>query len=193
MPGAGPLNAYAYCDKHDPRVSVRSESTTVDPGAHAALTPKCPKGSEAVSGGFQSDEPTSPEGLTAFAYTSKRSGDRVWKVAVQNVDSANSHSVKAFAYCEKHGPDLVTRAAEEKVDPSTSNTVTITPKCPKGSNIFSGGYKSTFVQKGIGLNFNIAYTSKRSKGDKWKVSAIGVALNSTSTKSAETALAYCAT
>jgi hypothetical protein len=189
--GSGPLVAYSYCDTRDPRVTVRSESTTVDPGGHATLTPKCARGREAVSGGFQSDQPTSSEGFTAFAYTSMRSGDRVWKVAVANVDSANSHSVDAFAYCEKHGPDLVTRGAEEKV--GHAPTVTITPSCPKGSKIFSGGYKSTFSDSGGGMDFNIAYTSKRNAGKKWKVSAIAVALNTTSTKSAETALAYCAT
>src|SRR4051794_6495308 len=45
VPGAGPLVAYAYCDQHDRSVAVRSKSTTVDPGGHASLTPKCPRGS----------------------------------------------------------------------------------------------------------------------------------------------------
>jgi hypothetical protein len=44
VPGAGPLVAYDYCDKHDPSVAVRSKSTTVDGGGHASLTVKCRAG-----------------------------------------------------------------------------------------------------------------------------------------------------
>src|SRR5881392_999828 len=63
---SGPLVAYAYCDKHDPSVRLRSKTTMVSAGGHTSLTPKCPRGSEAVSGGFESDAPEA-DGLTAFA------------------------------------------------------------------------------------------------------------------------------
>jgi hypothetical protein len=191
VPGAGPLVAYAYCDKHDPSVKVRSESTTVDAGGHASLSPKCPRGSEAVSGGFQSDAPTpGTEELTNFAYTSKRSGARAWKIAVLNPDMS-SHKVKAFAYCEKHAPNLVSSSASKQVSPL--NTATVTAKCPKGSKAFSGGYKSTFEQSGMGLASSVAFTSKRSGDGSWKVSAIGVVLDSSTTPQTEKAIAYCAT
>jgi hypothetical protein len=190
IPGAGPLVAYAYCDKHDPSVTVRSKSSTVDPGGHASLSPKCPRGSEAVSGGFQSDAPTAgTEELTNFAYTSKRSGDRAWKIAVLNPDMS-SHAVKAFAYCEKHGPTLVTRSASKKV--SLGQTASITAKCPKGTKPFSGGYESTFQQSGMGFTSSLAFTSKRTSKD-WKVSTIAVVVESPPTKSTEQAFAYCAT
>jgi hypothetical protein len=171
-------------------VTVRSESSTVDPGGHASLSPKCPRGSEAVSGGFDSDAPTAgTEELTNFAYTSKRSGDRAWKIAVLNPDMS-SHAVEAFAYCEKNGPTLVTSTASKKV-PSLG-TASITAKCPKGSKPFSGGYKSTFEQSGMGLDSSLAFTSKRSS-NAWKVSTIAIVLNSSPTPPTEKAIAYCAT
>jgi hypothetical protein len=186
--GSGPLVAYAYCDKHDPSVTVRSKSMMVDSLAHASVTPKCRRGSEAVSGGFQQDAPGS-EGFINLAYTSKRSGDRGWKVSVINPDSV-AHSVTAFAYCEKHGPDLVTRAASDDFQPI--GALKIAAKCPSGAKVFSGGYRSSFNQSGNELSFGVPYTSKRSSGEKWKVSALRAVLNGTGTRTTETAIVYCA-
>jgi hypothetical protein len=191
-PGSGPVVAYAYCDKHDPGVTVKSKSTTVSPGAHAGLTPKCGRASEAVSGGFQSDAPDNApdsDGLTAYAYTSKRAGERGWKVAVQNPDSA-SHKVTAFAYCEKHGPDLTARKAS--VEMNAMGTKTVAAKCPKGASVFSGGYASTFEGSSNSSKFALAYASKRATGNKWKVSAIHVVVNATASGTTETAFVYCA-
>lgn len=195
--GAGPLVAYAYCDKHDPSVAVRSKSTTVDAGGHASLTPKCPRGREAVSGGFESDAPTpGTEELTNFAYTSKRVGDQAWKVAVLNPD-ANSHKVRAFAYCEKNAPNLVPHSTSKTA--SLMKTTTVTAECPKGAKAFSGGYKSTLAQSGLETASSLAFTSKRIGGKSWKVSAIGVVISSAPAARTETgpptetAIVYCAT
>jgi hypothetical protein len=188
-PGSGPLVAFAYCDKHDPSVTVRSKSVTVDGGGHASLAPKCPRGSEAVSGGFESDTPAS-NGLTDYAYTSKRAGERAWKIAVLNPDMS-SHDVRAFAYCEKHGPNLVSRSASRKV--SLGKTATIIATCPKGSHPFSGGYKSTFTGSGAQIASSVAFTSKRQGFRRWKASAIAVVVNGQAERPTETAIVYCAT
>ncbi|MGE5236590.1 MAG: hypothetical protein ACM3O7_09595 [Acidobacteriota bacterium] len=189
VPGAGPLVAYAYCDKHDPSVSVRGDSTTVDGGGHASLEPTCPHGSEAVSGGFQSDTPGT-DGLTDYAYASKRVGDQAWKIAVLNPDMS-SHKVRAFAYCEKRPPNLVSQSASKKV--SLGTTPTISAKCPKGSKAFSGGYQSTLAQSGTEIDTSLAFTSKRSSGQSWKVSAIAVSINGPAAPPTEKAIVYCAT
>jgi hypothetical protein len=189
VPGAGSLVTYAYCDQHDPSIAVRSKSTTVDGGAHASLTPKCPQGREAVSGGFQSDTPDT-EGLTDYAYTSKRVGKQAWKIAVLNPDMS-PHNVQAFAYCEKHAPNLVSRSAQTKTP--LEKTTTITAKCPKGAKAFSGGYKSTIAQAGTELQASLAFTSKRSGGRNWKVSALPVLVVAQAPTPTETAIAYCAT
>jgi hypothetical protein len=189
VPGAGPLVAYAYCDKHDPSVAVRSKSATVDGGGHASLTVNCRRGSEAVSGGFQSDTPDTT-GLTDYAYTSKRVGKQAWKVALLNPDMS-SHKVRAFAYCEKHAPDLVSRSASKTLSTTPGGTTaTITAQCPRGAAAFSGGYKSTSSEVDTGLDAGLAYTSKRSGGD-WKVSAILVSVKGP--PETETAIAYCVT
>jgi hypothetical protein len=187
--GSGPLVAYAYCDKHDPSVTVRSRATMVAAQGNASLTPKCRRGSEAVSGGLESDAPQA-DGLTPYAYMSQRVGNRGWKVAVHNLAS-DPHAVAAFAYCEKHGPNLVTRTASK--DFGVHPTATATAKCPKGASMFSGGYKSTFSHSATAFDYGLPYTSKRSAGDKWKVAAIRVVINTAGTGAAETAIAYCAT
>ncbi len=188
-PGAGPLLAYAYCDKSDPSVTVRSATTTVAGAGHATLTPTCPTGREAISGGFQSDAPTPGTGeFTNFAYTSKRAGDQAWKIAVLNLDPS-SHTVTAFAYCEKHAPKLVSRSAQATV---SLQEAAITAKCPEGSKAFSGGYKSTFSGSGTTADTSLAFTSKRAGGESWKVSTIAVIIGET-TAPTEKAIVYCTT
>jgi hypothetical protein len=59
--------------------------------------------------------------------------------------------------------------------------------------MFSGGYKSTFSHSATAFDYGLPYTSKRSAGDKWKVAAIRVVINTAGTGAAETAIAYCAT
>lgn len=198
-PGSGPLVAHVYCDKHDPGVTVESKSTTVDPGEHATLTPKCQGGREAVSGGHTSD-PADPRGFTAYANASRRAGDQGWKVTFQNPDPQNAHDVTAFAYCEKNAPKLVQARGSDDVAP-VENTATATAKCPKGTEIFSGGYKSTFTESGGAVGYALPFSSDRAKGDKWKVSAIGITVSTapaalrrgTTTGIRETAIAYCTT
>jgi len=192
-PGAGPISAYVYCDKNDPSVTVRSKSTTLSRGQHATLTPKCPKGREAVSGGFQSDAPTpDSQDFTDYVYTSKRSGDRAWKVGAVDID-ASPHKVTAFAYCEKQAPDLVSRSTKQTISTGPmAGTATIKAKCPKGGKAFSGGYKSTFEQATLGFTTSIAFTSKRSEGQSWKVAALAAVLNSTGAPT-EKAIVYCTT
>ena len=190
VPGAGPLVAYAYCDKHKPAVEVRSRATTVDAGSHASLNAKCPRGSEAVSGGFQSKAPAT-KGLTDYAYTSKRVGKQAWKVAVLNPDQMNPHQVQVFAYCEKHGPNLESRSAQEKTPPG--ETSTITAKCPREAKAFSGGYKSTSTEVDTELQASLAFTSKRSGGRNWKVSALPVLVAVGAPTPTETAIVYCET
>jgi hypothetical protein len=188
------LVARAYCDRHDSSVTVRSKSTTVPPVTNGSLSPKCPRGSEAVSGGFTSD-PANPTGLTAYAYTSKRTGHRAWTASFVNPDQDNPHSATAFAYCEKHGPKLVT--GSESRDVQLNATVTATAKCPPGAKIFSGGYRSTFTQVTPVVSFALPFASRRASGDRWKVSSIGLTARSAPAKgtvtSTETALAYCET
>jgi hypothetical protein len=190
--GAGPIIAYAYCDKHDPSLKVATDSAIVASRGHATLTPKCPKSHEAVSGGFQSDAPQAgTEQFTDLAYTSKRAGDSGWKISVVNPDPL-SHKVDAFAYCEKHAPKLVSRSASKNVP--LADTASVSAKCPQGGKVVSGGYKSTFDGSDTGFVTSIAFTSKRSKDQSWKVSAIGAALSASQTSPPkEKAIVYCTT
>jgi hypothetical protein len=180
-------------------MTVREESGTVDPEGRLTLTPRCPRGREAVSGGNTTD-PANEEGFTAYANVSKRAGDRGWKVTFQNPDSANAHAVTAFAFCEKHAPKLVDSKDSDDVAP-VGQTAEATAKCPKGTDIFSGGYRSTFADSGNAVAYALPFASQRRAGDKWRVSAIGVSIATapaSGTKGvlaaiSETAIAYCTT
>jgi hypothetical protein len=185
---SGRLIAQAYCDRNAPHVTTSSRSTVVPANGHASVVAECARGSEVVSGGFRSDRPDE-SGLTAYPYTSKRLGDRDWKIAAWNQTDVD-HTMTAFAYCERHGPKLVTRTSSAALFQGASNT--LSAYCRKGSGAFSGGYKTTFNGQ-FGFPDGFAWTSKRGAGPKWKVSAFGVIGPSRQTPHPkETVFAYCA-
>jgi hypothetical protein len=183
---SGKLFSYVYCDRHEPGLVVASKSNSIPASDHGSATAKCPRGTEAVSGGFRSPK-AGPDAETLFAFTSKRVGDRKWKVAVGNNDSTDAHKLKAFAYCDKHQPGLVTRSKDRTL--AGGDKLSLSPKCPNGRRAFSGGYASTIDPATDTAGF--AFTSRRDSKSSWKVSAFGNGGGMAMTTSTETALVYC--
>jgi hypothetical protein len=185
---SGTLFSYVYCDSHEPGLVVETNTDTILASSNGSVTAKCPRGSEAVSGGFQS-----PSGgflaKTLFAYGSKRVGDRKWTVSVVSNDPMNDHKLKAFAYCDRRQPGLVTRSKNGTV--TGVQKVSLTPKCPNGAQAFSGGYDSTLDTTKNPPATAFAFTSRRASSSSWRVSAVG---NGDNTNTAtETAFVYCKT
>lgn len=181
---SGKLFSYVYCDRHEPGLVVASKSNSIPASDHGSAIAKCRRGTEAVSGGFRSPK-AGPDAKTLFAFTSKRVGDRKWKVAVGNNDSTNAHKLKVFAYCDKHEPGLVSRSKDGTV--AGGDKVSLTPKCPNGRRAVSGGYHSTIDPATDAAGF--AFTSRRDSKLSWKISAFGNA--GAMTMSTETAIVYC--
>jgi hypothetical protein len=99
------FSVFVHCLKGGKRLTTESASTSVpenvgdDYGA-AAATAKCPKGRQAVSGGFEG----SPFGDSAgdvFPHISRKVGGRRWKVEAVNSNSGASGTLTAYVYCEK--------------------------------------------------------------------------------------------
>ena len=180
---SGKLFSYVYCDRHEPGLVVARKSNSIPPSDHGSAIAKCRRGTEAVSGGFRSPK-GGPDADTLFAFTSKRVGDRKWKVAVGNNDSTDAHKLKAFAYCDKREPGLVARSKDKTL--AGGEKASLTPRCPNGRRAFSGGYHSTIDPATDAAGF--AFTSRRDSKSRWKVSAFGNAGMSSAT---ETAIVYC--
>src|SRR5436190_17261121 len=109
--------------------------------AGGTLSPKCPRGSEAVSGGFANPDfdPTASGGSQFLPIASRRKLRRSWKTSVVNEES-ESGTLVAYAYCDKHKPDLEARSQTVALDPEQLGSVTA--RCPSGSEAVAGGFAS---------------------------------------------------
>jgi len=68
--------------------------------AKASLTPKCPKGGRAFSGGYESTIDTGTD-TVAFAFTSRRDSTSSWKVSAFGNSGGTTNSTEtAFVYCK---------------------------------------------------------------------------------------------
>jgi hypothetical protein len=182
---SGSLVSFVYCDQHKPGLVVESKTTTIDADTTGSAAAKCPRGSEAYSGGWQS--PANVTGDDAFfAFTSMRASDRKWKVTAFNDDNNDPHDLKVFAYCDTREPGLVERSKSTKVAGEVKTT--LTPKCPQGRQAVSGGFESQELNPNQ-ADAAFTVTSRRASTSKWRTVAYGN--GGPADKSPITAFAYC--
>jgi hypothetical protein len=139
----GPYTVIAVCSDELPKLKQKAESTTIpeDEDDIGTVSVKCPRGGEAVSGGFV------PEVLDAdgndfnFVTESRRTGKRSWKVSAYN-NSGDPLELTAFVYCAKEKIGLKTKSATAETDESDVN-IDAKAKCRKGQRAISGGFTGT--------------------------------------------------
>ena len=169
MPGT--LTAFAYCDGHEPGLKERSKSKDIASGDVGSAVAKCPRGSEAVSGGYLGEfNPSMPGNGSDLAFMSKRVGDRRWRVAAQNLGSGLG-TLTAFAYCDKSEPGLKEKSKTTSVPMNGEGAVA--PKCPNGSEARSGGFSAPNPPS-LAPQV-VVYESKRVSRRRWRESANGFA------------------
>jgi hypothetical protein len=180
VPADGEMDAYAVCDSKSPPIVVKSETKSVtalpplvvmrsDPKGVGTAVAKCPKGSEAVSGGSASPDNARQGANATYPFTSKRVGNRKWKVKALNTDPDHRRKLKAFAYCDKREPGLDVRSDQTSLRGGDKKTLDLS--CRNGEKPLSGGYASTFSKDTESAAF--AFTSRPISGDRWRVSAFG--------------------
>jgi hypothetical protein len=167
------------------KLRTRSDTTRVPANANRAATARCPKGSEAVAGGFSAPgfDPAFT-GRSILPFTSKRTGNRRWKTQGHNFSSTQSGRLISYAYCNTHEPGLKVRSKSRLL--SAGDPGSAVAKCARGSEAVSGGWTSPDAAGGEKEVFAVA--SKRVRERKWKV----FAYNNDQTSSQHlVAFAYC--
>jgi hypothetical protein len=163
-------------------IKTTSSRTTIASQDFGTTTAHCPRGSEAVAGGFASPgfDPTfTGPGITAE--DSKRVGDRAWKTSGFNFGGATGKEV-GYAYCDTHKPGLTAKSDTTSVPPSSNGSATAT--CPGRSEAVSGG----FAGFGPLDDAVFPFTSKRVGDDRWKV--VGFNQDNTNAEDLK-AIVYC--
>ena len=159
----GTLLDFAYCSDKLPRLRTKSSSsTTVPNGGLESLTVRCPKGGEAVSGGFKA--PGSGFNQVAV-FESRRLGKRKWVVTGSGTSTSESR-LKAFAYCAKHKLGLTEKVATTS---SAQDSVILAQKarCKEGEVAVSGGFASTLDED----VYVQVFRSRRAGKRGWKAAA----------------------
>jgi hypothetical protein len=158
----------------------KSKTTTIPAGGKGYVTARCPKGSEVVSGGFQSDS----GGGNILGFLSSRTSSRAWKVGGWDVNEDAGGSFTAHATCTKRHLGLVTKSAGNVLGSEEQGGAIAA--CPRGSRVVSGGYTAPFHPSLIGSALFV-FTSKRVGVRKWKAAAA----NNGGAKGTLRAFAYC--
>ena len=169
---AGALISFAYCAQHSHGLRVRSTTTQVDPNSRGSTIAKCPRHTIAVGGGFGTYRFSVDQGPQVITSTSKRLGERRWKVVGFN-PSMRSGTLVAHAYCEAAPFQLVSRSKE--VTPAVGAPETFDVRCPDGSKTFSGGFDGNLRLQGDQPRGTAAITSRRASGGRaWRTTVLSV-------------------
>jgi hypothetical protein len=138
----GDLTVYVYCRAE--KVKERSERVLLDPppdpGLHTeSLTAKCPRGTKAVSGGFDNPDAFSmgSSGAFMFTYESSKQGKRRWIASASNRSNEET-TYEAFVYC-REGPKLRTKRRQGTV--GSDEEFEIVAKCGRQQRVVSGGFE----------------------------------------------------
>ena len=187
---AGDLVSFAYCAAQDHGLRLRSATIRVEPFTKGSVVARCPRGTEALGGGFATWKFDPSQGPQVLTLTSKRTGERGWKVVGVNIppNSGPGHAgtLVAYAYCEAAPFRLLTKSKE--VTPANGALQTFDVRCPQGSRAFSGGFDGHVKIQGNQSTATATVTSRRAlAGRVWRSSALSVFGNPGSA----TAYAYC--
>jgi hypothetical protein len=187
---AGNLVSFAYCASHDHGLRVRSATTRVEPVTQGSVVARCPRGTEAVGGGFGTWKFDPSQGPEVLTLTSKRSGERGWKVVgvnfFTNGGPGHTGTLVAHAYCEAASFKLV--KVSKEVTLSNGALQTFDVHCPRGTRAFSGGFDGHVKIQGNQSTATATITSRRTSGGRvWRSSALSAFGNS----GKATAYAYC--
>lgn len=133
----GTLVDYAYCTDELPKLKAVSETITLDSAEVDSVEARCPKGGEAVSGGFAA--PGEPFD-NAFPFASRRAGKRRWVVTGYGAGAGSE--LTAYAYCAKDKLGLRRKLASSSTTEDEVN-VSDVARCKKGQRVVSGGFASS--------------------------------------------------
>ena len=170
---AGDLTTFVYCGPQ--KLKSRSKSAAIGGSPFMSgdfetgtATAKCPRGTTAVSGGFDNPdfvvEGDYSHDRRIVPYISRKLGGRSWTVEAANYAGAEATLV-AYAYCQD-APSLRTKR-KSVTFAAPLNGIGVSDavaKCARGQRVLSGGFKLTGLEP-------LLLASRKVGGRAWKASA----------------------
>jgi hypothetical protein len=156
-------------------VKTASDSESIGPVPDTASpTAKCKRGTQAVSGGFASDDLdlTGPGTTVVLPHTSAREGKREWNTTGLNLGDEGT-TVTAYAYCRDENVKSRTASVTTEASPPPE-PVSVTAKCKKGTKIVSGGWRAELDPSPPDFTYHAIADSHRVGKREWRVEATGL-------------------
>ncbi len=145
---------------------VASSPITLAGGfATGTATANCPKGTVAISGGYQTTAPTIGAQWIDL-YESQRAGQRAWRASGVQLH-AGSGTLTSYAYCEPLKTKVRTRSTDVPLG-GVNATATGLATCPGGTKVLGGGFAVPAANSA-----SSSYVSRSVTGNKlgWVVDA----------------------
>jgi hypothetical protein len=142
--GSGTLRVFAYCAVRErPRLFRRTATTTIRGRHTGGATARCPRGSEAMSGGFsmlprRGENPYYPY-VKLFGYESRRIGNRRWHASAVNMKRHGKDRFIVLVKCDPRVPGL--RGRSKQVEVPTNGTASVGVSCGDKRKAVSGGFE----------------------------------------------------
>jgi hypothetical protein len=166
------------------RLKTKSATEAVGVDDNGSSHARCKRGTNAVSGGFETEFDSEPIFTSPIIRVneSRGTGRRGWTTSGFNSGYADG-DLTTFVYCRDQKPTQVTNTVAAPV----GEFVTATAKCPAGTKVISGGFEGSPIDP-VGPTPVLYFSeSRRATKRTWEASAY-----TTGTESGElTAIAYC--
>jgi hypothetical protein len=154
------------------KLKTKAETVEVGPGEQGSATAKCPRGTKAISGGFDEDFRV----LDDFPNESSRTGGRRWTSEAFNSVFGDPADLTSFAYCrdEKVKSQSTTGSVAGTAEPGTPAYATLATKCKRGTKAVSGGFDAEPPTVGVPIedtSFLTIHRSRKTGQRSWEVRA----------------------
>jgi hypothetical protein len=156
---------YAYCSDELPRLKAVSATTTIPESEVDSVTARCPRGGEAVSGGFAAEQLNPFDGVYPLA--SHRAGKRKWVASgYSSPISEPEADLTVYAYCAKKKLGLKTRSESASREDASEN-LSLEARCKKRERVVSGGFAGPLE---VFTGFVDPFESRRTSRRAWTAS-----------------------
>jgi hypothetical protein len=153
--------------KLGPVVTVTATGNPVATGGQdSTAVATCPTGKQVVGGGFSAPLSTS---TAMYVHDSYRSSSQSWTVVGMEL-GGTPNAATAIAYCRNTTKSPISDVAQAQSISGTFQTATLTPSCPAGTQLVSGGFQATHNSSDIFL----VEQSAPGPGRAWSVTGEGV-------------------
>jgi hypothetical protein len=159
----GVLGAAVTLGAEEPK--EKTKTTTVPGNGPGFVAAKCKRGTQAISGGFETEYDTISHEPNVQIHESRRKGRRTWVAEAWNIPPGAPGALSSVAYCR----DEKVKKRSNQITVGQNERAIVTAKCPKGARVLSGGFDAEETVIGEPSPYFYIVASRKVGARKWQV------------------------